>query len=258
MFDSAAAPASPKVPKRRMAAATDKDLQMLAERARPVSTTGSQLLQVLHPLSPLLVDGALRRGSSITVTAGDSGGSISLAMALVSAASSTGSWGALVGTGEPGALAINQLGIDLNRWALIPDPGSNWAETVAKLLDDIDLVVLQPPLNVRPLLARRLVNRTRERRSILIVVRPHREHKQASQRSWWPEPADAHLHIEETHWEGADRGTGYLRRRRMTVVASGRRAATRQVSVDLWLPTPAGSVDGVTVHTVPGSGVTGG
>lgn len=216
-------------------------LGLLAERSRPVSSSQTRLLPVVPPLAGLLPDGALRRGSTIVVTGlagggpnGSAGGDIALALALAAAASGTGSWCAFVGMAGLGAVAAHDLGIDLARSAVIPRPGAAWAEVTAALIDGVDLVMLCPPFPPRPAMARRLVTRVRQHRSVLVVV---------GGRAGWPEPPDMHLGVSEMRWDGVGTGEGYLHRRRMTVTATGRRAATRPRHHHLWLPSTTGSVE---------------
>ncbi len=125
-------------------------MALLAERVRPVSSSRSRLLPVVASLAGLLPDGGLRRGSTLVVTGvpgGDpeSAGSISLALALLAAASAAGSWCALVGVTGLGAVAAHDLGVDLDRSAVVPRPGPAWAEVTATLLEGVDLVLLCPP-----------------------------------------------------------------------------------------------------------------
>ncbi len=218
-----------------------ESLALLAERARPVSSSQTQLLTVVPPLAGLFPDGGLRRGSTIVVTglaaaggpAGHTGGGgISLTLALLAAASGAGCWGALVGLPGPGAVASRDLGIDLARLAMVPRPDSAWAEVTAALIDGVDLVVLCPPFPPRPAMARRLVARARERRSVLVVTGRH----------GWPEPPDVHLRVSDLQWDGVGTGEGYLRRRRMTVTATGRRSSAQPRHRHLWLPSPTGAV----------------
>jgi hypothetical protein len=160
-------------------------------------------------------------------------GSVSVALALLAAASGAGSWGAVIGLEGLGAVAAHELGIDLARLAVIPRPGVAWAEVTAAVIDGVDLVVLCPPFPPRQAMARRLVARARERRSILVVV---------SGRAGWPDPPDLCLRIDEAHWEGAGTGEGFLSRREMTVTASGRRSAVRPRHHQLWLPSTTGAL----------------
>ena len=195
---------------------------------------------VLPPLVGLFPDGSLRRGSTIVVgdlaptgpSAGGAGGEVSVALALLAAASGGGSWGALVGLVGLGAVAAHDMGIDLARLAVVPRPDAAWAEVTATLIDGIDLVVLCPPFPPRPAMARRLVARTRDRRSVLVVVGRH----------GWPEPPDVQLQVSDVRWDGVGTGEGYLRRRRMTVTAAGRRSSVLPRHHHLWIPSATGAV----------------
>jgi hypothetical protein len=220
---------------------SEESLALLAERTRPVSSSQTRLLPVLPPLAGLLPDGGVRRGSTIVVdglatVAHDpgGGGDVSLALAVVVAASAAGSWCGLVGVAGLGAVAAHDAGVDLGRLAVVPRPGAAWAEVTAVLIDGLDLVVLRPPFPPRRDMARRLVARTRERRSVLVVV---------PGRSGWPECPDVRLSVTDMAWEGTGAGgSGYLERRRMTVTATGRRSAARPRRRHLWLPSPTGTV----------------
>src|SRR6266542_2235798 len=112
-------------------------LEDLAQRVRPVTLAGEQLLPVPRALEPLLPDRGLRRGGTVAVD-----GSLALALALVAGASAAGSW--------VGAAA--------------------WGAVVAALLDAIDVVLVRPPARLSAAVARRLAARARERRSVLLLV----------------------------------------------------------------------------------------
>jgi hypothetical protein len=202
----------------------------LASRARPVSSSRDQLLPLLPDLVPLLPGGGLPRGAVITVTTGDGSGAGTLAFALLAAASAAGSWCAAVGTGEPGILAIAELGVDLDHLALVPWPGAAWPEVAAILIDDMDVVLVCPPGRVRPGVARRLAARARQKRTVVVV------------RGTWPEGPDVQLTVEGGTWEGMDRGHGHLEGRHVEVVTTGRRSAVRGVRTRLWLPASSGAV----------------
>jgi hypothetical protein len=128
---------------------------------------------------------------------------------------------------------VAELGVDLDHLALVPGPGSAWPEVAAIVVDDMDVVLVCPPGRVGSGVARRLVARARQKRTVLVV--------QAG-RGMWPEGADVHLTVENGRWEGVDRGHGHLKRRHVEVVTSGRRSATREVRTGLWLPAASGAV----------------
>ncbi|HXA32039.1 MAG TPA: hypothetical protein VNV87_07240 [Acidimicrobiales bacterium] len=234
-----------RTPVKDRAPAVRESLVLLAERARPTSSSESQLLPVIPPLQGLFPGGGLRRGTSIVV-AGDGAGpratgradgttsGLTLCLSLLGAASSAGSWCAAVGLTDLGAVAADDLGIDLDRLVLLPSPGPKWAEAAAALLGGVDVVVLCPPFSVRPAMARRLLALTRDRGAILIVL-PGRAN--------WPECPDLRLVVGNTRWDGIGTGDGHLRRRRVTVTATGRRSAARPRRRELWLPSMAGTVE---------------
>ena len=199
-------------------------LDELATRVRPVALAGDERLPVAAPLEPV-VGGGLRRGSTVTVH-----GSTSLVLALLARATTEGSWAAVVGMPSLGAVAAEELGVDLARLALVPRPGGQWSTVTAALVDAFDIVVVAPPDRVRPADARRLTAKVRERRSVLVPV------------GRWPEPADIRLALAAATWEGLGDGHGRLRARRVEVVAQGRGAAARERRVELWLPGPDGGL----------------
>ncbi|MCU1463852.1 MAG: hypothetical protein JWO37_3927, partial [Acidimicrobiales bacterium] len=58
----------------------------------------------------------------------------------------------------------------------------------------------------------------------------------------WPEGVDVRLAVSRAQWEGLGQGHGRLAGRRVEVVVSGRRSATRERRAPLWLPAPGGGV----------------
>lgn len=202
----------------------------LAELIRPASGSDEpgvhRVLPVLPELSGLLPSRGLRRGSTVAVGTGRSApgsGGTSLLLALLSAASQSGSWCAVVGVPALGALAAAESGIALDRLALIPNPGPDWPTVVAALIDGVDVVVVAVPGPVSASIASRLVARNRQRGSVLIPF------------GHWA-GADVTLQVSHGRWEGLGAGRGRLRRREVTITARGRGAAARPREVTLWLP----------------------
>jgi hypothetical protein len=200
-------------------------LKLAGAHGRPVATADTRTLEVPGMLEPLL-EGGVRRGSTLVI--GTGAGGVSFALALVAAATGEGAWAAAVGLPSLGLRAAAELGVGLERLALVPDPGERWAAVVAALLDGMDLLLLGLPVAVRSADARRLVARTRERGTVLVVL------EQSGSR--WPEGPDLRVSVAGARWEGLGCGHGYLRRRRLDVVVSGRRSATRERRATLWLP----------------------
>jgi hypothetical protein len=207
---------------------TDSDqsqtwLEDLADRVRPVTLAGEQLLPVPRALEPLLPDRGLRRGGTVAVD-----GSLALALALVAGASAAGSWVVAVGLPDLGVVAAAEAGIALERLALVPRAGAAaWGAVVAALLEAIDVVLVRPPARLPAAVARRLAARARERRSVLLPVG-----------AAWPIPPDLRLAVTASRWEGLGQGYGRLQARKVEVAAAGRGAAALERRARLWLPSP--------------------
>jgi hypothetical protein len=204
-------------------------LREVAGRARPLTLARDRCLPVLPALASLLPEAGLRRGSTVAVS-----GSVALAMALLAGPSAAGSWGAVVGLPSLGAEAAAEMGVALERLALVPEPGiERWPVVVAALLEDLDIVLAVPPPRVRAAHARRLSARARERDGVLVVL---------GSRGLGAEPVDLQLAVKDGRWTGLGRGHGRLVARQVEVVARGRRAAARERRARLWLPAPGGEV----------------
>jgi hypothetical protein len=188
-------------------------------------------LAVSPALRPVLPNG-LPRGSTVSV-----GGSLSLLLAVLAEASADGAWCALVGFPTISAEAAEHHGIELRRLAVIPDPRHSWATAVGALLDAVDIVAVRPPTGLVPGDVRRLTARARARDAVLI---PYLLGEAA-----WP-GAEVRLQAGAGEWVGLDAGTGRLQARRMTVRATGRGAAARPRSTELWLPSGAGDTRATT------------
>ncbi|WP_432829449.1 hypothetical protein [Dactylosporangium sp. CA-092794] len=187
----------------------------------------TRTLPVLSQLRALLPGGGLRRGATIAVHTS------SVLLALIAAASRAGSWCAVVGLPALSPIAAAEMGIALERLALVPHPGTEWTTIVAALLDGVDIVVAAPPGPVAPVVAGRLAARARQRGSVLMPAGP------------W---AGADLTVAPVRgaWGGLGAGRGRLRCREMTIQARGRGAASAPRQVTLWLPAMEGVLPPVT------------
>lgn len=202
------------------------------ERVRPVTFAREQTLPVVPTLVDVVPGGALRRGATVSVE-GDA--ATSLTLALAAGASRAGSWTAAVGLPSLGLAAAAELGVVLERLALVPTfPFDQWSSVVAALVGSFDVLVVAAPPRLTPTHTRRLAARMRERGSVLLVVDPAGDHVVQ---------ADVILSargstLGDTGWQGVGRGHGHLRSRRVAVDTSGRREASRPRRSLLWLPPP--------------------
>jgi hypothetical protein len=196
---------------------------------RSVGPRTAPPLPVAPELSALLPFG-LRRGSTVSVS-----GSVSLLLAVLGAASSSGAWCALVGFPRISAEAVREYGVDLTRLALIPTPGEGWPTAVGALLDSLDIVAARPPRGrgLPPGDVRRLAARARSKDSVLIPYVSD---------AGWP-GADVRLQARDGKWAGIGDGTGRLRARQIEVTVHGRGQAARPRTATLWLPADGGGLD---------------
>lgn len=116
-------------------------MDVIAAKGRPVAMARTRLLEVDGALGGLFPAGGLQRGSVVEV-AGGAAMSLSLALAAGVMPAGSSRWVAAVGFPSIGLVAAAQMGVPLERLALVPAPGERWAEVVAALLDGVDLLLL--------------------------------------------------------------------------------------------------------------------
>ncbi|ETW25440.1 hypothetical protein [Mycobacterium gastri] len=127
------------------AAVASDQLESLRQRMAAMSGRHTRSADLL-PSGPAL----LPRGT-VTVLSG----ARSLLLRVVAEVTADGGNAAIVGQPDIGLLAAVEMGADLSRLAVIPDPGTDPVEVAAVLIDGMDLVVLG--------LGGRRVTRTRAR-----------------------------------------------------------------------------------------------
>ena len=187
----------------------------LIARLRPVALAKSRMLPLGEPWGPLVPNAGLRRGSTVVVQAQPGLGGLSLALSLLTESSARGHWAGVVGVDDPGVVAIADLGVDLRRVLFVPRPRGAWAESAADLLDGVDLLIVRPPSRASHGAARRLMDRVRERGTVLIAL--------SEPRAPWPLPADLFFRVTQAEWVASSR----LDARYLTVRVSGRGEAAR-------------------------------
>lgn len=188
-------------------------VEQLRERVAVIERSPAS--DCLPTLPGLADDLPLRVGATYGVD------SASLALAVAAGASRAGEWVGFAGCPDFGAEAAAELGIDLSRTVLVPEPGEHWLEVTAALLDVLRVVVLRPPVSIEQRAAAILDARLRHRSAVLVVHGP------------WPR-VEARLSTEESCWAGPAAGNGHLERRRATVVVH--RGARPPHRVDLAWP----------------------
>ena len=95
-------------------------------------------------------------------------GARSLPVSMAASVSAAGGHVAVVGLPDFGLLAAAEMGADLSRLAVIPQPGTDPVEVAAVLMDGMDLVVLGRRVPAGR--ARALVARARQRGCTLLVT----------------------------------------------------------------------------------------
>jgi hypothetical protein len=203
----------------------------LLASVRPVSLAKTRTIPLGDPWRGLVPEGGLRRGSTVVVEAPVGLGGLSLALSLVSEASTRGHWAAVVGVDDPGVVAMVELGIDLRRVLFVPRPRGAWAESTADLLDGVDLVLVRPPSRPGVGSARRLMDRVRERGTVLVAL--------SEPRTPWPLPADLFFRVTQAEWVASSR----LDARYLTVHVSGRGALSRGAEHVVVIPNRQGGAE---------------
>ncbi len=175
-------------------------------------------IPMLAPLDALLPSGGLPRGGIVSLqpdgNAAESGGSdaglTTLLFTLLAGPSKP--WSALVGFPDLGFAAAAELGVDLTRTVLIPQPGADVSQIVSVLVDGMDVIAVHAPNGPigPPARQRVLASRLRQRGAVLVAVGP------------WP-GADVSLTVSTLGWSGLGVGHGRLRDRELLVRLSGRR-----------------------------------
>jgi hypothetical protein len=212
---TAAAPVAPRMP-------TETRVQQALDTADT-----ERALSTLPAVSDLLSGAALRGGAAYSVR-----GSTALVMAMMAGPSADGAWCGVVGLPTFGVEAARELGVDIERLVLVPDPERDWLSVVAALVDALTVVVVRPPGEVTPGEASRLAARLRSRGAVLIAV------------GSWP-GSEARLEVQGNSWAGLGAGDGHLTGRQATVAVTGRGAAVRPRQHQLWLPAVDGSIRSV-------------
>lgn len=222
-----ALPAPTALPSTRTASRAQEVHRLRSEISRMQRRRSDVPFLPLDPaLEELLPDSGLRVGSSYSISP-----SPSLLGALLAAPSQKGSWCAIIGMPTIGVEAMSDLGVELERLILVPDPGSRWLTVAMALSEVIPIIAVHPRSRVADADIARLNARLRDRGCTLLVTAP------------WPQ-SEATIRVEEVEWHGLGSGWGLLADRTVTLRASGRRFESgRRVRVQM--PTSLGRLGAV-------------
>ena len=182
------------------------------------------VLPVLPALAPLLPGGGVAKGSVVTVQSAGA-----LCLALIAGPSQAGMWCGVAGMPHLGIVAAAEAGAEPGRMMLVPEPGPQWPEVAATMLDACEVVLLRLPERAPPQARRRLETAVRRSGAALIVA------------GTW-DGAPVRLHVTRQQWAGIGDGYGRLRARRAEVTAEGRGTLIRPRRAWLWLPGPDGKI----------------
>ena len=153
---------------RRQMAAVSPKVGVRWRAAEPTASplpSSESLLPVPESLAAALPSG-LPRGTVAVLS-----GARSLPVGIAAAVSAAGGYVAIVGLPDFGLLAAAEMGADLSRLAVIPQPGSDPVEVAAVLMDGMDLVLLGLAGRCVPATrARAVVARARQRGCTLLIA----------------------------------------------------------------------------------------
>ncbi|MGV0741389.1 hypothetical protein [Mycolicibacterium sp. XJ870] len=138
----------------------------VSEDLLPAEDSLLQIPESLAGTLPAQLPTALPRGTVAVAI-----GARSLTLGLVAAVTAAGGHAVIVGQPDAGLLAAVEMGADLSRLAVIPNPGADPVEVAAVLMDGMDLVVLGlGGRSVPPSRARVMVARARQKGCTLLVT----------------------------------------------------------------------------------------
>ncbi len=191
---------------------------------RAVDPVQSKAVLAVPPaLATMLPYGGLARGSVAAVS-----GAGSLLLGMVAAVTASGGHVAVVGQPRFGLLAAVEMGAELRRLAVVPDPGEDPVEVAAILLDGLDLVVLGlGGRSVPPSRARAVVARARSKGATLLVTDGHWDGVELR--------LDAEVRSYNGFGTGVRSGRGRLRNLQLEVRAQGKAMRPRSTCFDLRL-----------------------
>ncbi|MCZ4587725.1 hypothetical protein O4328_29225 [Rhodococcus opacus] len=201
--------------RRHIAAVPARGSANPAATADPTTQHKVEALPVPDHLRPVVPRGGITRGTVVEMT-----GARGPVLSLVAAVTAAGGFAALVGMPSAGLLAALEQGANLERLAVINDPGDDPLAEVSVLADGIDLIVWDPgQARLAPSAERVAAGRLRSKKSTLILTD-----------TGWQRP-DLRLRSEIVGYGGLEPGSfGRLQSIDMRVQAYGRGVAPTETT----------------------------
>lgn len=204
-----------------------RTLSSLREVVGPTTMADERVIPVDEPLEQLL-DGGLRRGTTISVE-GDVG-TTSLGLALCARATSSGLWMGCLNVPSMGWAAADAMGVDLCRVVSVEVSVAEMVDAAAAMVDVFDLVVCDGLGGISRSQSQRLSARVRERGCVLLVLDGPLLHGTETiarggghGRSVGPRGSvDVVVAVDQVSWSGLGDGHGRLRSRSVEAKAHGR------------------------------------
>ncbi len=145
---------------------------------------------------------------------------------------------------ELGLVAAAEAGVNLDRVALVPNPGEELVAVTAALIEGMDIIAVAGTARLGAGDRQRLSARARQRGTVLLPT------------GGWA-GADLELRLVPAPgggWRGVGGdGHGRLRAREVQLRVGGRGAAHHVRTARLLLPGPTGAVSAIERHTQPGA-----
>lgn len=210
-------------------------LRELIEVVRPTTIAAERVIPVDESLEQLL-DGGLRRGTTVRVEG--SVGTTSLGLALCARATSSGLWMGCLNAPSVGWAAADAMGVDLCRVVSVEVPTTDVADAMAAMVDVFDLVMCDGLEGMSSSQSQKISARVRERGCVLLVVdgpvigdrrltagglRSITGGGRSGRPIGTEGSADVVVSVDQVSWSGLGDGRGRLRSRSTKVVVHGRR-----------------------------------
>lgn len=180
-----------------------------SDNQTPIVATAESTLRLLPvppPIGELLPRGGIPRGTVVNVS-----GANSVLIGLLASVTASGGHAAVIGMPHLGLLAAVEQGANLERIALVAEPGESAVEVGAILLEAFELVILGlSGTAVTPSRTRAVIARTRSKGAVLVTAEGQ-----------WDSP-DLRIKSTVAGYTGLGRGNGRVKTVILDVAVAGK------------------------------------